>query len=411
MPLRRWLGGCFLGTIALGASLAYGTAASAQPPAADKAASIVIDAATGRVLEADNPDALRRPASLTKLMTLYMTFEALRDRRISLQQAVPFSAHAASMEPTKLGVPAGSVITVEDAILSMVTLSANDAAAAMGELLGGTEDRFGQLMTLRARALGMTHTTFMNASGLPDPDQWTTAHDMATLARHLITDFPQQYGYFSIPSFDFRGRIIMNHDSELRSYPGADGMKTGYTIASGHNLITSAVRDGVRLIGVEFGAPSNGVRDIRMTAMLNTGYESMGVQVGRPVMVAARMPSLTRMPSLITAAHAEEMPRVPPPPICTVSHTTRIEPASATIQVGSFRSKVAAQQAAMKAHAAAPSGDVRISPARTAHGITWRAELVGMSSGEAREACTTLAHRHTPCVVTRSASASELSRS
>ena len=212
MPLRRWLGGCFLGTIALGASLAYGTAASAQPPAADKAASIVIDAATGRVLEADNPDALRRPASLTKLMTLYMTFEALRDRRISLQQAVPFSAHAASMEPTKLGVPAGSVITVEDAILSMVTLSANDAASAMGELLGGTEDRFGQLMTLRARALGMTHTTFMNASGLPDPDQWTTAHDMATLARHLITDFPQQYGYFSIPSFDFHGRIIMNHD-------------------------------------------------------------------------------------------------------------------------------------------------------------------------------------------------------
>lgn len=413
MPLRRWLGGCFLGTIALGASLAYGTAVSAQPPAADKTASIVIDAATGRVLEADNPDALRRPASLTKLMTLYITFEALRDRRISLQQAVPFSAHAASMEPTKLGVPAGNVITVEDAILSMVTLSANDAASAMGEVLGGSEDRFGQLMTLRARALGMTHTTFMNASGLPDPDQWTTARDMAILARHLITDFPQQYGYFSIPSFDFHGRIIMNHDSELRSYPGADGLKTGYTIASGHNLITSAMRDGVRLIGVEFGAPSNGVRDVRMTAMLNAGYESMGVQVGRAVMVAARMPSVTRMrvPSLISAAHAEEVPHAPPAPIRTVSHTTRIEPSSATIQVGSFRSKVAAQQAAMKAHAAAPSGDVRISPSRTAHGVTWRAELVGMSSGEAHEACTTLAHRHTPCIVTRSASASDLSRS
>lgn len=411
MPLRRWLGGCILSTIALGASLAYGTVASAQPDAGDKTAAVVIDEASGRVLSAGNPDALRRPASLTKLMTLYMTFEALRDRRISLHQAVPFSAHSASMEPTKLGVPAGGMITVEDAILSMVTLSANDSASAMGELLGGTEDRFGQLMTLRARALGMTHSTFMNASGLPDPDQWTTARDMAILARHLITDFPQQYGYFSIPSFNFHGRTIMNHDSEIRNYPGADGMKTGYTIASGHNLVTSAVRDGVRLIGVEFGAPSNGTRDIRMTAMLNAGYESMGVQVGRPAMVAARMPSLTRMPSLITTAHAEEVPHALPSPIRTVSHTTRIEPASATIQVGSFRSKEAAQQAAMKAHAAAPSGDVRITPARASGHVTWRAELVGMSSGEAHEACSHLAHRHTPCIVTRSAAIADLSRS
>lgn len=404
MPLRRRVGGYVFGTIAIGASLLCGTAGAAQPAPSDRTAAIVIDAASGRVLSADNPDALRRPASLAKLMTLYMTFEALRDRRISLHQAVPFSTHSASMEPTKLGVPPGGMITVEDAILSMVTLSANDAASAMGELLGGTEDRFAQLMTLRARALGMTHTTFMNASGLPDPDQWTTARDMAILARHLISDFPQQYGYFSIPSFDFHGRIIRNHDSELRSYPGADGMKTGYTIASGHNLVTSAVRDGIRLIGVEFGAPSNGVRDVRMTAMLNAGYEGVGVQTGHPVLVASHLPSL------ITQAHAEEVPHALPSPIRRVSHTTRIEPPSATIQVGSFHSKKAAQQAASKAHAAAPGGDVRITPARVGHGTTWRAEIVGISSGEAKEACSTLARHRTPCIVIRSASVSDVSR-
>ena len=201
--------------------------------------------------------------------------------------------------------------------------------------------------------------------------------------------------------------------SELRSYPGADGMKTGYTIASGHNLITSAVRDGVRLIGVQFGAPSNGVRDIRMTAMLNTGYESMGVQVGRPVMVAARMPSLTRMPSLITAAHAEEMPRVPPPPILHASHTDEHRVA--------FRHHPSGQlplqgRRATGSHEGAwgrPVGRCadQSGPHSPRHHLAGRGSSVGMSSGEAREACTTLAHRHTPCVVTRSASASELSRS
>jgi D-alanyl-D-alanine carboxypeptidase len=210
----------------------------------DRSSSIVVDVASGAVLEQDSADAPRHPASLAKLMTLYLVFEALRDRRISLNELVPVSVHSAEMEPTKLGLTPNTKITVQQAILGLVTKSANDAAAALGEMLGGSEDRFAEMMTLRARAMGMAHTTFMNASGLPDERQVSTARDLAMLGRRLVTDFPDDYRYFSTPSFQFGRQTIFNHDNMLRSYPGADGMKTGYTEASGHNLVTSAVRDG-----------------------------------------------------------------------------------------------------------------------------------------------------------------------
>src|SRR5579863_3969034 len=182
---------CYLGSGArsIGAVLAALALLVVVPQAAhaqigsDRYSSIIVDAATGKVLEQANPDAPRHPASLTKLMTLYLVFEALRDRRVTLNQLVPVSEHAASMEPTKLGLVPGTRITVEQAILGLVTKSANDAAAALGELLGGSEERFAQMMTLRARALGMGHSTFTNASGLPDPEQTTTARDMAILSR------------------------------------------------------------------------------------------------------------------------------------------------------------------------------------------------------------------------------------
>ncbi len=181
------------------------------------------------------------------------------------------------MEPTKLGLVPGTQLTVEEAILGLVTKSANDAAAALGELLGGSEDRFAQMMTLRARALGMSRTTFTNASGLPDPDQWTTARDLAILARHLVSDFPGYYRYFSTPQLHLRHRqVIFNHDRMLQSYPGADGMKTGYTEASGHNLVTSAVRSGVRLIGVVLGAASNPERDVHMAIAARPGLRADG---------------------------------------------------------------------------------------------------------------------------------------
>lgn len=263
----------------------------------DRYSAIVLDAATGTVLYAANADGPRYPASLTKLMTSYMLFEALRDRRVFLDDLVPISAYAASVEPSKLGLLPGTRITVEQALLGLVTKSANDAAAALGEMLAGDEDRFAQMMTLRARSLGMAHTSFRNASGLPDPDQVTTAEDMAILARHLIQDFPREYSYFSVPGFVFRGRMIPNHDRMLDTFPGADGLKTGYTIAAGYNLVTSALRGGVRLIGVVLGAGSSWERDQDMTAMLTAGFEHMGVG---PVMAALPAPRF----ALVGAAHA-----------------------------------------------------------------------------------------------------------
>ena len=242
--------------------------------------SFVMDANTGQVLQEYNPDLQRFPASLTKLMTLYLAFQALRENRIALDQAVPVSAHAASMEPSKLGLVPGTYVTVEQAILALVTKSANDAAAALGEMLaGGNEDRFAQVMTQQARLLGMSNTTFRNASGWMDPAQVSTARDFATLARHLIRDFPDQYHYFSVPAFMFHGRYIGNHDDMLRTYPGADGLKTGYTAAAGHNLITSAVRGNVRLIGVVLGARTNPQRSAMMTNILDAAFQQEGVPI------------------------------------------------------------------------------------------------------------------------------------
>jgi D-alanyl-D-alanine carboxypeptidase len=265
----------------------------------DRYASIVIDASTGDLLSAANADEPRYPASLTKMMTIYMLFEALRDRRVSLNELVPVSAHAASMMPSKLGLVPGTAMTVEQALLGLVTKSANDAAAALGELLGGDEERFAQMMTMRARALGMSHTTFRNASGWPDPDQMTTARDLAVLARHLVQDFPAEYRYFSTPNFVFHGRVIWNHDRMLQTYPGADGLKTGYTEASGCNLVTSAVRGDVRLIGVVLGASNGSERDAHMAALLDAGFDRMGVPVSRTEPVRQRS-----NPALLAAASA-----------------------------------------------------------------------------------------------------------
>jgi D-alanyl-D-alanine carboxypeptidase len=375
----------------------------ALPPVAraqigsDRYSSIVVDVASGTVLEQANPDAPRYPASLTKLMTLYMVFEALRDRRSSLDDLVPVSAHAASMEPSKLGLVPGTRITVQQAILGLVTKSANDAAAALAELLGGSEDRFAQMMTLRARAMGMAHTTFANASGLPDDRQMTTARDLALLARRLVTDFPNDYRYFSTPSFTFERRVIYNHDNMLREYPGADGMKTGYTEAAGHNLVTSAVRGGVRLIGVVLGAGSNGARDEHMVALLNQGFGEMGVQTAPPATSTTQV--VSRGPSLIASAHA-----------ATVSEmratTAAAKPAAAPpsgwgVQLGSYATERAAREVAASAHRVAETGEVRIEHV-TVHGTPlWRAQVVGLTAARAQGACSALAHSRTTCVVMR----------
>jgi D-alanyl-D-alanine carboxypeptidase len=377
---------CWLVVTLVVATLAMMAPARAQIGSA-RYSSIVVDATSGDVLEEVNADQPRHPASLTKMMTLYLTFEALRDRRITLDTPVPVSPHAASMEPTKLGLLPGSRLTVEQAILGLVTKSANDAAAALGESLGGSEDRFAQMMTLRARALGMSRTTFTNASGLPDPDQWTTARDLAILSRRLINDFPGYYRYFSTPSFAWHRQIIMNHDNMLRTYPGADGLKTGYTDASGHNLATSAVRGGVRLVGVVLGAASNGERDIHMTSLLDHGFEQMDVPVFRkPVQVVARL-------SLISSAHAAEVTR----PVSAHARVANV--ANWAVQVGTYSSEVAAHSAAMAARRNAEAGEVRVEPVRLRGKTIWRAQVTGLTQSDAQDACS--GHRKGGCTMIR----------
>ena len=255
---------------------------------------------SGEVLVAINADEARHPASLTKMMTLYMVFEAIREGRLRLDQRIAMTEDAAAMPPSKLGLPPGTSLTVEQGILSLVTKSANDVASLFGETLSGNEARFAQAMTLRARALGMAHTTFRNASGLPDLDQITTARDMTLLGRRLFTDFLQHYHYFSTVRTRVAGVQLRSHNRMLDSYEGADGIKTGYINASGFNIVTSAQRDGVRLIGAVFGGSSWFERDQHMAALLDQGFIRSGVAVTAPV--------ASRSTSIVSRAAAASVP-------------------------------------------------------------------------------------------------------
>ncbi|MER8438212.1 D-alanyl-D-alanine carboxypeptidase [Mesorhizobium sp. M1312] len=244
--------------------------ADAASSMAARSAAIVIDAKTGKVLYSSNADGRRYPASLTKMMTLYLAFEAMANGKISKNSRVVFSANAAAEPPTKLGVRRGGAITVETAILSMVTKSANDSATALGELLGGNEANFAHMMTAKARALGMKGTVFRNAHGLPNPGQFTTARDMAVLGIALREHFPQYYGYFSQRSFLYGRKRINGHNRLLGRIRGVDGIKTGYTRASGYNLVSSVDDGDRRIVAVVIGGKSGGSRDNQMAALIKT---------------------------------------------------------------------------------------------------------------------------------------------
>jgi D-alanyl-D-alanine carboxypeptidase len=249
-------------TIAALASFAAGEALAVT------SAAIVVDAKTGKVLYSSNADTRTYPASLTKMMTLYLVFEALESRRISLDTRITVSKFAASQPPSKLGVPAGRTITVKDAILSLVTRSANDMATALAEHLAGTESAFAVKMTARARSLGMRNTTFKNANGLPNTAQVTTARDMSLLGRALQDRFPTYFRYFKTTSFTYNGAKIGNHNRLLGRVQGVDGIKTGYTRASGFNLVTSVNLPDRRLVAVVLGGSSGSSRDARMQKLV-----------------------------------------------------------------------------------------------------------------------------------------------
>lgn len=242
---------------------------SYNPPSA----SIIVDANSGATLESSNPDSLRHPASLTKMMTLYLLFERLDAGKMSLDTEMRVSEHASEQDPTKLGLRPGQTIRVEDAIKGLVTKSANDAAVVIAEAIGGDEDDFAKMMTRKARALGMTRTVYRNASGLPNDDQVTTARDQATLGRALQDRFPRYYRYFATTSFVFRGRTIRGHNHLLGSVDGVDGIKTGYIRASGFNLVTNLKRGNRHLVGVVLGGRSSGSRDATMRNLLAENLE------------------------------------------------------------------------------------------------------------------------------------------
>lgn len=238
-------------------------------------AALVAEIESERPLFQRNADELRHPASLTKMMTLYLVFEALSRGEIHKQTRLRASHFAVLRPPSRMGIQAGHTITVEQGILALVTRSANDAAATIAEGLGGSESAFAYLMNEKARQLGMSRTIFRNASGLPDPNQVTTAWDMFRLAKALNKHFPQHYGYFSTPSFEFEGQYFGNHNHLLKTYPGADGIKTGFVNASGFNLVASARRSGNRLIGVVFGGYSAAARDTHMRNILDDGFAQL----------------------------------------------------------------------------------------------------------------------------------------
>jgi|HubBroStandDraft_4_1064222.scaffolds.fasta_scaffold08701_2 D-alanyl-D-alanine carboxypeptidase len=396
-----------------------------NPAVNGKDAYLILDATSGRELVADRADELRHPASLTKLMTIYLTFSALDSGRLSLGDALPVSINALNAPPTKIGLPPGGTVNVRDATMALVTRSANDAAIVLAEALGGDEATFAQLMTQKARQLGMTSTVYRNASGLPNREQVTTARDLAKLAFALMRDFPHYYAVFSVQSYPYRGRILENHNRMLLSYEGADGLKTGYTVASGFNLVMSAMRDNRRLIGVVMGGDSAGQRDRMMADLMDYGFASAQsmrlspwTSIRKPA--SARYTATSFDPSLVIPESTPRLaPPAAPPPVQTVSTDQRVAgpavpaPAAAVpgggpaigswvIQVGSFSDSQGAQLALERASSALPDS-MRAAAAATvdevqmANKIFHRARLTNLSQGQAVDGCKQLEKRKIYC--------------
>ena len=406
-----------------------------NPAVNGKDAYLILDATSGRELVADRADELRHPASLTKLMTIYLAFSALDSGRLSLGDALPVSINALNAPPTKIGLPPSGTVNVRDAIMALVTRSANDAAVVIAEALGGDEASFAQLMTRKARQLGMSSTVYRNASGLPNREQVTTARDLARLAFALMRDFPHYYAIFSVQSFPYHGRILENHNRMLLSYEGADGLKTGYTVASGFNLVMSAMRDNRRLIGVVMGGDSASQRDRMMADLMDYGFttaQSMRLSAWTSIRKPASArytavnfdPSLVipeTTPRLVATAAPALAPAAPPPGQATLTDQRVAGPAvpppppapaaaatggpsigSWVIQVGSFNDSQAAQLALERASSALPDS-MRSAAAATVDEVQManksfhRARLANLSQAQAVDGCKQLEKRKIYC--------------
>lgn len=422
---------------------------------------ILLDADTGQVLSEQNADTVTYPASLTKMMTLYLTFEALNQSRITLDQQFPVSEFAATRAPSRLGLRPGDSVSVRDLILGIVTKSANDAAAVLAEGLGGSEANFANMMSWKARQLGMDHSWYDNASGLPDsPGNRTTARDVARLALALYHRFPREYRYFAVREFDFRGQTVRGHDHLLDWYPGADGIKTGFINASGFNLATSAVRGGHRLIGVILGGRTWRSRDEEMASLLDQGFAYVAAThapaaAGPVVAAATPRAEFTAAPTATAAATpapAAIAPARPAPAVAVaqaapsqspvdrankqrdasflkhvanaaLQHLAPVARAEAAplarepraeswaIQLGAFRDEAAAEHAARQAAKLLRGKPSQVlAPARSERPRLYRARLLNFTAKGAEAACAELHHRRMACTIVRPASVKVASR-
>lgn len=374
--------------------------------------SIVIDAATGKVLVEHDPDAINYPASLTKMMTLYLTFERLEQGKLKLSQRFVVSRHAAAQVPSNLELRPGETLSVHDLILAIVTHSANDAAVVLAEGLGGSEPAFVKLMNAKARQLGMMHTTFHNASGLPDnPQNTTTARDLVILARALYENFPKEYAYFSTAEFTFDGHEYYNHNHLMQAFQGMDGIKTGYINASGFNLAASAVRDNHRLIGIIMGGESAHARDMKMAQLLDDSFAR--IERGGPLQtVEDRGPAVTEtianragraIADLSPVGRAEAA--TPGAHPVARPHHLRVAAVNAwSIQVGAFRQHAAAERAGslMLAKLPAPYRShtfIILVPHRGDKERLYRTRIEHFTERDAERACRALHHQHRNCAV------------
>jgi D-alanyl-D-alanine carboxypeptidase len=361
---------------------------AATPARADRMASIVVDAGTGQVLQQVDATRVWHPASLTKLMTIYLAFGALESGQISPEEALSVSATAAAQPETKLGLREGKTITVAQAIKAVIVRSANDAAVLLGERIAGTEDAFAAMMTMKARELGMTRTLFHNATGLPDDGQVTTARDMALLARALMRDFPQHYPIFASTSLQWGGHTLTTYNGLLSAYEGADGLKTGFTCASGYNLVGSALRDGQRLIGVVLGGRSSAERNGEMARLLDAGFHTLGFHLvgSRSFPDIATMPDGDNQapPRQLSSAECSTLPSA------SLEGDGRRLPGWAVI-FGAFPDQAVARKTIDRARQALRAvlkhGQPAIIRRQQEGTYRWAALLVGLAQDEAKAAC------------------------
>ena len=388
--------------------------------------SIMIDAANGEVMYEMNADERRYPASLTKLMTLYITFNALENNHIKLTDKLKVSRTAAGRSPSKLGVRAGETITVKDAIMAVIVKSANDCATVLAEHFAPTEADFAVLMTNTAHKLGMNHTTFKNASGLPNKQQKTSARDMAILAMAVYHHFPQYYKWFSAKSFQYKGHTIGVHNYILKTFAGADGMKTGYTAASGYNIITSAKRSGKRVIAVTMGHNSVGERDKKVSKMMDRGLVHMqkgdvdvatltneingkGAIKVKATRVAAVQKKTPAKAQNVRLAKAQNKTAVKATQIASAVSNGRY-----AVQVGSFSDYQRARNYALtvknKLAKKYAVHDIKVEKVQAASKTVYRSKVIGLARNDANTICRNMKRSNQACLVTADSGAMKMAQ-